>query len=101
MGKVSFPYKLGVFTKDKIDMAIRAFDQNDDMVNSEPNFDPVALWKQYKLSDKDFYHIQKMDNMEQFNNFMAARADALEVNKRIRQSGILGQVAGFGVGGSL
>ena len=97
LGKVSFPYKLGVFTKDKIDMAIRAFDQNDDMVNSEPNFDPVALWKQYKLSDKDFYHIQKMDNMEQFNNFMAARADALEVNKRIRQSGILGQVAGFGV----
>jgi len=97
LGKVSFPYKLGVFTKDKIDMAIRAFDQNDDMVNSDPDFDPVKLWKQYKLSDRDFYHIQKMDNMEQFNNFMSARVDALETQKRIRQSGVIGNIAGFGV----
>lgn len=96
LGKSTVPYKIAIWSQDYYDYALRAFDQNDDMVNADPSYDPVKLWKDYKLSDSDFYHIQKLDNMDQFYNFWEAKQDAIEVEKRISRSGLAGNIAAFG-----
>jgi hypothetical protein len=89
------PYKAGVWAATKIDQAMRAFDQNDDMVNRDPEFDPFKVWKDGGYQEKDFYSIQKLNNNDEYMLWKTMREYETNRDERIAQSGIAGNIAAF------
>lgn len=89
------PYKAGIWASSKIDQAMRAFDQNDDMVNRDPEFNPFKVWKDGGYEEKDFYSIQKLNNNDELMLWQTLRAYEKNRDERIAQSGIAGNIAAF------
>lgn len=89
------PTKIVSSLQYNMDVFLRSQDEKDKLEHIDLNFDPVKVWKENRLSERDFKEISQMTNNHQFERWMAQRNFQVEAEEKLSQAGFIGNSAVF------
>lgn len=89
------PHRMGIWSAITYDKVMRSYDQNDNLDNKDPTFDPFTVWKENRHQPDDFNSIGNMKNWDEYNLWKEVKDYEDESAQRISESG------GWGAAGTM
>ena len=89
------PTKIVSSLQYNMDTFVRSQDEKDKLEHMDPSFDPVKVWKENRLSERDFKEISQMTNHHQFERWLTQRNFQEDAEEKLSEAGFVGGSAAF------